>query len=151
MYRYISLSESCSQLTPTRLTSSNNETAQEGSSAKGVGVVGGRTQAWIDQVGALGMARIDARLAARSRATIDTLRAMDHTIVHSNTDLIVALVRHIIAQCVGRCLVFAFCVCVLLLLLSALFLSGSHMHCICFHFVVFRSHTGRVRTEGMQF
>ena len=43
------------------------------------------------------MARLDPRLAARSRATIDTLRAMDHTIVHGNTDLIVALVRHIIA------------------------------------------------------
>ena len=70
------------------------ESARAGSSAKGLGVVGGRTQAWIDAVGALGMVRLDARLRGQSRRTLDALRAVDHSMIHRNTTLIVALVRH---------------------------------------------------------
>ena len=64
-------------------------------SASGIGRLGGLAHAWCDRVGQSGMLRDkSAGLGGCSRSTLDTLRVLDHGVC-PNTDLIVALVRHI--------------------------------------------------------
>jgi len=94
-------------------------------SAKGVGTIGGETQAWMDRVGQSGMSRLDVELSMASRRTLDSLRAMDHSpnlnpnpnpnwrtldslramdhsLNSSNHDLILSLVKNVVAKGKGN-------------------------------------------------